>query len=169
MPSALKVTAENVMLSNGNNALQSTTLQTALDNEMAIQLRKLLMSSVWSIKNKTTDPLYSDPVDSQVTFSADTITVNGGGKFAAAGIINEYSTPGGLCQIVTPITYQLLSNEILYINWDTQCDESGGLAHHNSSTATVVARDTDTLTMLGVVGGHGYLGIPRISILTRVP
>lgn len=52
----LRVLASNVQLDNANNALESSNLQAALDDELAVGLATLLPGTTWSITNRAGDP-----------------------------------------------------------------------------------------------------------------
>lgn len=113
----------------------------------------------WTVTNKTADPTYSG-INAQITFSAGTLTINLG-RLAVAGV---GATGDNFCTInpVGSLTYELLSDAVMYLTWAAQ---DGG---QQDATVTVVARSKDQMVLVGT-GGCGFQGIPRISVLTKVP
>ena len=149
--------AENVTFVRGNSKLKSGNLQSALDDELAIDLTQLLPGSTWHITNKTSDRWYKNT--RQVTFDTEPLTVNSG-KFAAAGLFSDYSV-GDACPPTTPISYEIINNSMLYVEWRYSCGGVGG--GYRSATITVFADSQESVTMIGL-GGDGAIGIGKISI-----
>ena len=159
------VLAENVQLETTDNALNSNNLQDALNNEMAIDLSKLLPGTTWTVTNKSANSTYKGTTG-QVTFSNDgTFTIDSG-RFAAGGIISASENVSS-CYIPTgPINYELLSNAIMYLSW------TGDLPQYNTDNypidgiITVVAKSKDSIILVGE-GGCGGQGMQRVSVLTK--
>ncbi len=142
--------------------LESTDLQTALDNELAIDLSTLLPGTTWTVENVTSDETYNGTTG-QVSFTADSMTVDEG-RVAAFGLTHPDS--GATCDNdnLTDVTYDLYSTNLLYATWSTG---EGNQLNTSNSVVTVFADDTNTIGLVGS-GGCGELGSDRISILTRV-
>jgi len=161
----VKVSAENVVIDNEGNALTSDNLQEALDDEIAIDITKVLKGSTWEVKNKTQEEAYVG-TKGEITFSSteNTFTLNFG-RFAAAGLIHEsedvcYNYPVGA------ISYELLNNKVMYLTWISQYrgyDEQAP----SEAVIFIVAQDKNSIVMVGR-GGAGSVGRLRISILKRV-
>lgn len=160
----LKVLAENVEISNMGNALASSNLQSALDNELAVDLTALLPGSTWTIQNRTADATYKG-FGGEVSFSADgKMTVSG--HFAAAGLVSE-SVADTFCNFPISATYEVLSNSVLYLSARVK-GRTDGSEGDQLVVPIVVSRTKDSITLVGG-GGCGALGEDRVSILTRKP
>jgi hypothetical protein len=159
-----KILAQNVTVNNSNNSLASDNLQSALDDELAIDLAKLLDGSTWSVSNKSTVyPSYKDTMG-VISFSQNTIEV-ASGKFAAAGLAGSAQITWCEETILTPISYEILSNSVLFVTYTSQMGD--GNTSGRESIITVVARDKNTLTLVGQGFGCG-INIPQLSILTKI-
>lgn len=159
-----QVMADNVIIDTSGNALTSTNLQDALNNEMAVDLSKLLPGTTWAITNKTTDMFYRGTTG-QVTFSTNGTLIVDSGRFAAGGIVSA-SENFPTCYIPTgPINYELLSNTIMYLSWNGTMVGFG--TYPLDGIITVVAKSKDSIILVGE-GGCGGSGVQRISVLTKV-
>ncbi len=157
----LKVLATNVEVSNTGNSLASNNLQSALDNELAVDLATTLPGSTWTIKNRSADDTYGTAVG-EVTFSADgkmTLT----GRFAAAGLVE--GSENSFCNIPSDIRYEVLGTSVLYVSAHVKARE-GSWAENQVVVPTVASRTRDTIVLVGS-GGCGIIGQDRVSILTR--
>jgi hypothetical protein len=164
------VTARCVLIDNSKNGLASTNLQDALDNELAKRVTVSLPGTTWAITNKTADWWYQGSTG-QVTFADTTLSLVQGGKFAAAGIVTDYTgLMSGTTTITTPISYEFISDSTYYVTWDVSNNISYGdpMITHFSSLFKIVAVAGDKITIVGW-GGAGGAGVPRVSVLTRVP
>lgn len=161
-----QVMADNVVIDISGNALTSTNLQDALNNEMAVDLSKLLPGTTWAIINKTTDASYKNSIG-EVTFLSDgTLTIDNQGKFAAAGVMNNTDMRiigmSG-CHTITPYSYELINNSTMYVSYTYNCGE---WRYETSSVITIFVKDKNTLTMIGS-GGYGSGGLAKISVLAK--
>lgn len=159
----LKVLATNVEVSNTGNALASNNLQSALDNELAVDLATALPGSTWTIQNRSADDTYGN-VGGEVTFTKDgkmTLT----GRFAAAGLVSGAET--SFCNIPTDMRYEVLGNAVVYVSAHVKGRE-GSYEEDQVVVPAVAARTRDTIVMVGS-GGCGIIGQDRVSILTRKP
>jgi len=147
-----QVMAKDVILNTAGNDLTSTNLQSALDNELAVNLSTLLPGTTWTITNITSDPTYSG-ITGIVSFTNDTFTLVSGALAAFGIAFNSH------CYVpANKISYQLITDKIIYESWVS----SQGYAQ--DGTAFVVAHSKDMLTLLGT-GGCGAAGAWRISVL----
>lgn len=162
-----EVTAQDVNVSRGITTASDTesiNLQTAIDEEIAIDIAEMVKGKTWDITNTTTDNDYENTTG-QVTFSDDgtTFTLNSG-SLAAIGAIAENSESvyctGGARQTGT-ITYQMFGPNTMYITWTNVEQDSIG---------NVVDAQTNNLSQLVLVGqgGCGQISTERISTLTLV-
>lgn len=162
--STTQVTADNVVIDTSGNVLTSTNLQDALNNEMAVDLSKLLPGTTWTITNKTSQSFYSGTTG-QVTFSTNSTLTVDSGRFAAGGIVSA-SENFPTCYIPTgPIDYELLSNTIMYLSWNGIMVGLG--TYQQDGIITVIAKSKDSIILVGE-GGCGGSGVQRISVLTKV-
>ncbi len=146
------VSADNVLIDTAGNSLSSTNLQDALDNEIAINLSKMLPGSRWNITNKSALAHYKNTTG-KITFSTDTLTFEG--KFASAGLDSTEVSP--CVPVASPVSYEMISESILYVTWVDGC--GGG----RDSVIIVAARNKNSLTLASASGlGTG------ISILTKI-
>lgn len=156
----LKVLASNVEVSNTGNTLASNNLQSALDDELAVNLATALPGSTWTIRNRSEDSTYS--AAGEVNFTADgkaTLT----GYFAAGGLVS--GAEDSYCNIPVEIRYEVLGNAVLYVSARVKGRE-GGYEENQVVIPTVAARTRDTIVLVGS-GGCGAVGQDRVSILTR--
>lgn len=159
----VQIQTSHVSSTNGETYLESTNLQNALDNELAIDLPTLLPGTTWTVQNITSDPTYSDS-SGQITFGTDTLTIDSG-KLAALGVVNP--DDDSMCSDLTgDVNYSLYNNGIVYATWNT--DLGNGNITSNSTAVTMFVQNTDSIGLVGS-GGCGQVGSNRISILTRVP
>lgn len=163
----ITVDAADVMITTDNpqgntpaSYLESTDLQSALDDELAIDLATLLPGTTWTVENVTSDDTYNG-FTGQVSFTADAMIVDEG-RIAAFGL--THPDTDSICDDdnLSDVVYTLYSTNLLYASWT-----AGEFNDENTVVVTVFADDTDTLGLVGA-GGCGEVGIDRISILTRV-
>ena len=157
-----EILASNVIIESHTNALTSDNLQDALDSEIAIDLGQLLPGTTWSVANKTRDENY-EGYTGQITFAetGGTFTIDSG-RFAAPGILHpdeDLVVNEGRSAPVGAVGYEILSNTVLYLRWDTTRDDV------DDAIINVVARSTDTLVLTGT-GGSGLIAA-KISVLTK--
>lgn len=145
----------------GQSFLESTTLQAALDNELAVNLNTLLPDTTWNVTNITKDETYEDTTG-QITFNEDgTITLESG-RVAVAGWVA--SSEDSDCTYPENIEYTIYNNNVMFLTWDAVSD---GNSSSDSTAITLFANSTDSLGMIGT-GGCGQLGSDRISVLERI-
>ncbi|MCL4557427.1 MAG: fibronectin type III domain-containing protein [Deltaproteobacteria bacterium] len=151
---SIQVMARDVMLNTAGNDLTSTNLQSALDNELAIDLTSVLPGTTWTITNITSDPIYSG-ISGVVSFTTNTFSLSG--AFAAFGVADN-----AYCYIPSPtISYKLISQKVIYESW------TSSQGYPQDGTAFVIAQNKDKIILLGT-GGCGAVGAWRISVLQRV-
>ena len=158
-----RILAQNVVLDTAGNALTSNNLQSAMDNELAIDLSKLLPGTTWTVTNKTTQSSFKGTTGN-VTFSNNTIQLNSG-IMAAAGI-SAGDENSSVCKeaIISPISYEILSNSVLFVTYTIH--NLNGNTVGREAIITVVARDKNSLTLVGQGAGCG-LNMPELSVLTK--
>jgi hypothetical protein len=147
-----QVRAEDVILSNGGNNLQSSNLQQALDSEMRVDLAKLLPGTTWTITNKDSDDLYRDTTG-RVSFTATTMKLEAG-RFAVFGQV--HTNENTYCNPHSDIAYELISDSVIFGSSETQA----------STTVTIASAKQNRIVLIGT-GGCGAIGSSRVSILTR--
>lgn len=125
-----QVLAENVVVDPSGNALSSDNLQSALDNELAIDLSTLLPGTTWTMTNKTTDSWFKDSTG-EVAFSTNgTLTVEQG-KFGAAGVMSDSelsninNETGANCVPDSSFSYEIINNSTIYVTWHDDCGSGG--------------------------------------------
>jgi len=139
-------------------------LQTALNDQLAVSLKKSLPGTTWKIANKTSDTTYSGTIG-QVTFSADSFTIDSG-RFAASGI--AAATENVFCLKPTnPIKYELINESVIDVLWNGQDRTNPAQILAQEAVITIASKSKDTMVMVGM-GGCGMVGTPRISVLTKV-
>jgi hypothetical protein len=155
--------------SNQNFVIASAS---GVDGDSATGLPELaqVLAGTWTVVNETTDTTYAGPTASgQVTFSADTLTMDAGG-FAAAGLVA--GSEASFCVIPeAPIHFKVIgtvgpAQPVLYLSYQGQ-DRPSGDRTPQDALVTVVHSATGQLTMVGR-GGCGSLSRPHISYLTLV-
>lgn len=155
------IRTRDVSSNNPNTYLESTNLQNALDNELAVNLSDFLPGTTWTVTNITSDTIYANSTG-QVTFSSDGIVLDAG-RLAALGITHD-DEETGCSPLLTDISYDLYMNSIIYANWTTGSAE---LSYDHSAVVSVFVQSKDSIGLIGS-GGCGEVGVDRISILTRV-
>jgi hypothetical protein len=153
LPSNIQVMASNVSIVKTKNSLKSTDLQSALDEEISVDMSKTIVG-VWDVQNITSDSTYQGQWSTgKVEFKSDGSYIISNGGFGAAGKVA--SGTSSFCNIPTSSTYTLIDGAI-YFGAD-----SGG-----DSVAIVAKITSNGMTLIGD-GGCGAQGIARISKLTR--
>ncbi|AKJ04025.1 hypothetical protein ATI61_101879 [Archangium gephyra] len=164
----LRVLASNVQLDNANNALESSNLQAALDDELAVGLATLLPGTTWSITNRAGDPEYNGSTG-ELTFNKDGTATLVSGKFAVIGMGHPGSSSDGgtISPNCTPtkMTYEVIGDTTIYLNVTVT---ASGTESSSSAVPVVAARKRDELLLVGS-SGCGLTGEDRISVLTRKP
>jgi len=159
-----KVLASNVVIDKTFTNISSSNLQTALNEQVAVGLKKTLPGTTWKVINKTSDATYSGTVG-QVTFSTDNFTIDSG-RFAASGI--AAATENIFCLKPTnPIKYELINDSVIDVTWTGQDRTNQSLFIPQEAVITIASKNKDTLVMVGM-GGCGSVGTPRISVLTKI-
>lgn len=156
------ITSNNPQGAGPTSFLESTDLQTALDNELAIDLNTVLPGTTWTVENVTSDETY-DGFTGQVSFTADTMAVDEG-RVAAFGLTHPDSGSSCSNDNLSDVSYNLYSTNLLYATWSAGEE---GREDTSNAVVTVFADDVNTIGLVGS-GGCGELGSDRISILTRV-
>jgi hypothetical protein len=165
LPSNVQVMASQVSVVNQNNSLRSVDLQTALDEELAVDIATNIVG-VWDVKNYTAYSIFNYPETAvgQVEFKADgTYTVISGG-FAVAGKV-AIGTPGWattnsygnskICVSPQAVTYEIVDGAVFF------------RAEGRGDGLTSVAKNTkDSITLVGSAGCQ--LSGNHLSRLTRV-
>ncbi|HLL54126.1 MAG TPA: hypothetical protein VK447_11290 [Myxococcaceae bacterium] len=149
-----QVRAEDVVLSNGGNNLQSSNLQQALDSEMRVNLAELLPGTTWNVTNKSSDETYRNTTGRISFTSTGSVMRLEAGRFAVAGQV--HTSEGAFCNPHTDMSYEVLADSVLFVSSESQ-----------GSTAITVASATTNRILLVGTGGCGELGSTRVSILTR--
>lgn len=147
-----QVLAKNVLIEKAGNKLISNDLQSALDDELAINLSEYLPGTTWTIKNKAGMDWFRDTTG-QLTFSSGSFSLDQG-KFAAADIPDKLT----ICTDTPPFSYEIISDSVIYLTYNINCVNAGPTSI--SRTLTVAAKNKNNIIL---VGFNGY-----ISILTRV-
>ena len=144
-----RIAADSVTITRTNNALKSTNLQDALNDELAVDLAALLPGSTWTIINKG-NYAYSGNTGS-VTFSNGTLTLDAG-TFGAVGISNEVIEG---CKNILPFNYEIINNSTFFITWDYTCPGVDRILHAQT-TSNVFVNDINriTVTGIGIAFGH---------------
>jgi hypothetical protein len=157
----LKVLAQNVEVSNVGNTLAAKNLQSALDDELAVDLATLLPGTTWTIENRTYDEAYGRT--GEVTFTKDgQMTLSG--YFAAGGMVSG-SVEDSNCEIPQEIHYEMLGNSVLYLTTQIKGRCCDGLVPRDF-LPFVAAHTKDKIILVGQ-GGCGGQAVDRVSILTR--
>jgi hypothetical protein len=165
LPSNVQVMASQVTVVNQNNSLRSVDLQTALDEELAVDIATNIVG-VWDVKNYTAYSVFNYPETAvgQVEFRADgTYTVISGG-FAVAGKV-AVGTPGWatthvygsnkMCVSPQAVTYEIVDGAVFF------------RAEGRGDGLSSVAKNTkDSITLVGSAGCQ--LSGNHLSRLTRV-
>ena len=150
------VHASDVVLATNQNNLKSGTLQEALDNEIRVDLSKLLPGTRWNITNRSDDDVYKNTTGVlRIEANAPTMVLESG-RFAVVGQVHK--SEGTFCNPQSDMTYEVLSDSVIYV---TSATQTGAIAQ-------VVSAKKDRLVLIGSAG-CGSLGAARISILTPAP
>jgi hypothetical protein len=147
-----QVRAEDVILSQGGNNLQSSNLQQALDSEMRVDLARLLPGTTWTITNKDSDELYKNTTG-RVSFTSTVMKLEAG-RFAVFGQV--HTSENTFCNPHSDMEYELLSDSVIFASSASQ----------GSTVVTIAAVSQNRIVLIGA-GGCGALGSSRVSILTR--
>ena len=111
-----QIHAQDVILSNGGNNLQSSNLQQALDSEMRVDLAKLLPGTTWTITNKDSDELYMNTTG-RVSFTSTAMKLEAG-RFAVFGQV--HTNENTYCNAHSDIEYELISDSVIFGSSATQ-------------------------------------------------
>lgn len=165
----LNVDAGEVALNTSSmSRLTSSTLDEALEEEIAIDIAEMVKGKTWTVTNTTQDGFFENTTG-QVTFSDDgtTFTLDSG-FFAATGMVA--SDADDLAQayqcssetkINSPASFTMVGSNTMYVTWtDMQPEET-------DNVLTAIADNLEELTLSGQ-GGCGVVGKTRISKLTLV-
>lgn len=175
LPDNVQVLASQVVIDTTKNALESTTLQKALDTEIAVDLTTNIIG-IWNIENISGGSVFgSGPTTiGQVEFKSDGTFVMLSGGFSAPGTtvatapwladhFNDYlaraaSVPGGLklCnEAKMESSYRVVDGVIVFTFGPRK------------SFTTVLKNSTDVVALMGLAG-NGCNTEHSISRLTRV-
>jgi hypothetical protein len=160
-----KLLASNVVLDKTFTNLSSTNLQTALNDQLAVSLKKTLAGTTWTIANKTTDSTFTGTTG-QITFAAGSFTLDSG-RFAASGM--AAATENIFCaKPLDPIKYELINESVIDVTWTGQDRNNPAQLIPQEAVITIASKSKDNLVLVGM-GGCGAVGTPRISVLKKVP
>ncbi|RJO59631.1 hypothetical protein C4546_00895 [Candidatus Parcubacteria bacterium] len=146
---------------NAANYIASTNLQKALDEELAVDLTKLLPGTTWNVANYPPTEGHSEWDSGQVTFSSTglTVTINTGAMLAA----DLYHTTAPNLNLHTcnnANTYQLFNRRIYYSYVGLCVAGSASASSYANGSAQIFVENPYSL---GFYGNDG-----TISILTKV-
>lgn len=152
----ITIPASNVIFDNSGSTLGSSNAQDAL-RELSLNLAEIMVGD-WTIANKNQEECHS--ASGAVTISADGTFNLSSGSFAAIGM----GTDGDLCDHTDEgQVYEPIANGVIMF---THTNPTNG-STQNTVIPTLASLKQDEIVFIGS-GGCGYVGIQRVSTLTRV-
>jgi len=150
---SVNITAGDITVDVSNSRLESTNLQEALNNEIAVDVISTLSSKSWIIENISSTNMW-DGVAGTVTFTSDAGQCSITGMFGACGIGgNPYSA------LIGDVSIRMIENQFVVFTYMVE-QLTGGADMQMIRVAQVMSQDKDKIVFLRTDNGV-------ISILTK--
>ncbi len=161
-----KVLAANIVVSTGKGEIKSDNLQTALDEEIAVEVSTALQGT-WTIKNITSNPDYKSTTG-EIVFTSNSGTGKydftlSSGRTVVPGLFTkaDYDAFSNAYGYITGTgTAEVVGSRCLYLSW-SYIDRSSGKSFDNSSVVDLPELRKGRVVFVG--GGSNR----SISILTK--